>query len=124
MAYLLQLVCSVQKLCSDHQNGQQHIIVVQILTSKQEAFLDSHCYPWCPDMWQMAQLLAAGKAEPDVKECTSDLDMSAVALKALLPDKTGFQLLTQPLRARGLGLRLKRRPLLLSQAVEYLNKEV
>ena len=60
-------------------------------------------------MWQMAQLLAVGKAEPDVKDSTVDLDMSAVALKSLLPDKTGFQLLTQPLRARGLGLRLKRK---------------
>ncbi len=83
--------------------------MVQILTSQQEAFLDSHSYPWCPDMWQMAQLLAVGKAEPDVKDSTLDLDMSAVALKSLLPDKTGFQLLTQPLRARGLGLRLKRK---------------
>lgn len=82
--------------------------VDEILTSQQEAFLDSHSYPWCPDMWQMAQLLAAGKPEPNVKETTSDLDMSAVALKSLLPDRTGFQLLTQPLRARGLGLRLKR----------------
>lgn len=80
----------------------------EILTSQQEAFLDSHSYPWCPDMWQMAQLLAVGKAEPDVKDSTQDLDMSALALKSLLPDKTGFQLLTQPLRARGLGLRLKR----------------
>ena len=58
-------------------------------------------------MWQMAQLLA-GKAQQEVKEATAELDMSAVALKALLPDKTGFQLLTQPLMARGLGLRLKR----------------
>ena len=55
----------------------------------------------------MAQLLA-GKAQQEVKEATAELDMSAVALKALLPDKTGFQLLTQPLMARGLGLRLKR----------------
>ena len=78
----------------------------QILTSQQEAFLDWHCYPWCPDMWHMAQLLAS-KAQPDVKEATADLDMSAVALKSLLPDKTGFQLLTQPITARGLGLRLK-----------------
>ena len=95
-------------------------VVVQILTSQQEAFLDSHCYPWCPDMWQMAQLLAAGKAEPDVKECTADLDMSAVALKLLLPDKTGFQLLIQPLRACGLGLRLKRKPMQSSQAVKHV----
>ncbi|KAL0026150.1 hypothetical protein WJX79_005406 [Trebouxia sp. C0005] len=80
----------------------------EILTSQQEAFLDSHSDPWCPDMWQMAQLLAVGKAEPDVKDSTLDLDMSALALKSLLPDKTGFQLLIQPLRARGLGLRLKR----------------
>ena len=57
----------------------------------------------------MAQLLTAGKTEPDVKDYTADLDMSGVALNALLPDKTGFQLLVQPLRARGLGLRLKRK---------------
>ncbi|KAL3131996.1 hypothetical protein ABBQ32_008620 [Trebouxia sp. C0010 RCD-2024] len=80
----------------------------EVLTSQQEAFLDSHSYPWCPDMWQMAQLLAGGKAELDVKEHTADLDMSGVALKPLLPENTGFQLLIQPLKARGLGLRLKR----------------
>lgn len=83
-------------------------VCLQVLTIQQEAFLDLHSYPWCPDIWQMAQLLAAGKAEPDVKDHTADLDMSGVALKTLLPDKTGFQLLVQPLRARGLGLRLKR----------------
>ena len=82
--------------------------LLQVLTSQQEAFLDSHSYPWCPDMWQMAQLLAGGKAESDMKDHTADLDMSGVALKTLLPEKTGFQLLTQPLMARGLGLRLKR----------------
>ena len=60
-------------------------------------------------MWQMAQLLAGGKAESDMKDHTADLDMSGVALKTLLPEKTGFQLLTQPLMARGLGLRLKRK---------------
>lgn len=60
-------------------------------------------------MWQLAQLLAGSKAEPDVKEHTADLDMSGVALNTLLPEKTGFQLLIQPLRARGLGLRLKRK---------------
>lgn len=60
-------------------------------------------------MWQMAQLLAGGKADPDVKEHTADLDMSGVALKPLLPENTGFQLLIQPLKARGLGLRLKRK---------------
>lgn len=80
---------------------------MQILTTKQEAFLDSHSYPWCPDLWQMAQLLAGGKAESDVKDNTADLDLSGVALAPLLPDKTGFQVLTQPFTARGLGLRLK-----------------
>lgn len=79
-----------------------------MLTSQQEAFLDSHSYPWSPDIWQLAQLLAVGKAEPDVEGHTADLDMSGVALNTLLPDTTGFQLLVQPLRARGLGLRLKR----------------
>ena len=59
-------------------------------------------------MWQMAQLLAVSKSEPHVKHNTADLDMSGMALTSLLPDKTGFQLLTQPLWARGLGLRLKR----------------
>ena len=81
---------------------------MQILTAQQEAFLDSHSYPWCPDMWQMAQLLAVGKTEPDVKESTADLNLSGVALSSLLPDRTGFQVLTQPFTARGLGLRLKR----------------
>ena len=57
----------------------------------------------------MAQLLTVGKAEPDVKDHTADLDMSGVALNTLLPDKTGFQLLVEPLRACGLGLRLKRK---------------
>ena len=80
---------------------------VQTLTSQQEAFLDSHSYPWCPDMWQMAQLLAAGKAEPDVQDNTAGLDLTGVALSSLLPDQTAFQVLTKPFRARGLGLRLK-----------------
>lgn len=60
-------------------------------------------------MWQMAQLLASSKAEPDVQEHTADLDISGVALTDLLPDRTGFQVLTQPFTARGLGLRLKRK---------------
>ena len=59
-------------------------------------------------MWQMAQLLAVGKTEPDVGENTADLELSGVALTSLLPDRTGFQVLTQPFTARGLGLRLKR----------------
>lgn len=95
--------------CCLHLTGVTALhVCLQVLTIQQEAFLDSHSYPWCPDIWQMAQLLAAGKAEPDMKIHTADLDMSGVALNTLLPEKTGFQLLVQPLRARGLGLRLKR----------------
>ena len=58
-------------------------VCLQVLTIEQEAFLDSHSYPWCPDIWQMAQLLTVGKAEPDVKDSTANLDMSGVALNTL-----------------------------------------
>ena len=67
----------------------------------------------------MAQLLAIGKTEPNVHDHTADLDISGAALNSLLPDRTGFQLLIQPLRARGLGLRLKRKRLFCIVAFVY-----
>ena len=83
----------------------------QMLTAQQEARLEAASFPWCPDFWEMTNLLAAKHKQPPAP-LLSGLEVSGPALRPLLPLNTAFQFLTKPLMTRGLGMRLKRKPFL------------
>ncbi len=80
---------------------------VQMLTAQQEARLEAASFPWCPDFWEMTNLLAAKHKQPPPPLLT-DLEVTGPALRPLLPLNAAFQFLTKPLMTRGLGMRLKR----------------
>eukprot|EP00891_Asterochloris_glomerata_P001785 jgi/Astpho2/1785/Aster-x0495 len=79
----------------------------ETLTSVQEAILDTESYPWAPDIWQISCLLASARGQQD-KGQVPDLKLAGPALASLLPHSTAFTLLTEPLMAQGLALKLKR----------------
>ena len=83
------------------------ICCLQTLTSVQEAILDTESYPWAPDIWQISCLLASARGQQD-KGQVPDLKLAGPALASLLPHSTAFTLLTEPLMAQGLALKLKR----------------
>ena len=80
---------------------------LQTLSSVQEAILDTESYPWAPDIWQISCLLASARGQQD-KGQVPDLQLAGPALASLLPHSTAFTLLTEPLMAQGLALKLKR----------------
>ncbi len=69
--------------------------------------MDTESYPWAPDIWQISCLLASARGQQD-KGQVPDLKLAGPALASLLPHSTAFTLLTEPLMAQGLALKLKR----------------
>ncbi|KAK9812465.1 hypothetical protein WJX73_002038 [Symbiochloris irregularis] len=76
------------------------------LTPRQEAYLDVQSYPFCPDIWQMACILASKRRQPSVP--TPNLNIASAPLADVLPHASAFQILVAPIAAQGIGLRLKR----------------
>ncbi|KAK9818695.1 hypothetical protein WJX74_008215 [Apatococcus lobatus] len=117
---LLQTSQGAWHLCSSVQQlqrnfGQEREAVFQflftfcdeMLTAQQEARLEAASFPWCPDFWEMTNLLAA-KHKQAPPPLLLGLEVTGPALLPLLPLNTAFQFLVKPLMTRGLGMRLKR----------------
>lgn len=85
-----------------------YIVFDETLTPVQEAYLETQSYPWCPDIWELVNLLAKSKKEPQHADPLPALSLGMDALKPLMPFKTAFMFLTTPITAKGAGLRLKR----------------
>lgn len=81
---------------------------MQTLTPRQEAYLDVQSYPFCPDVWQMACILASKRRQPEIP--VPNLNIASAQLAELLPHASAFQVLVAPIAAQGIGLRLKRAP--------------
>ena len=89
--------------------GSDLVPAVQTLTPLQEAFLDSHSWPWCADLLAIADLLAAAAQAPDAAPLPAGLmDVPGRALAPVLPFASAFQVLATPITAAGTGLRSKR----------------
>ena len=84
-------------------------LCLQMLTAQQEARLEAASFPWCPDFWEMTNLLAV-KHKQAPPPLLLGLEVTGPALLPLLPLNTAFQFLVKPLMTRGLGMRLKREP--------------
>lgn len=98
--------------------GQRCILVCcQVLTPAQEVFLDVHSYPWWPDLWYMSgklaeQALAAAAAEQNGGNANASssphIGSATASSLFLLPRFSAFEMLQEPLLARGCGLQFKR----------------
>ena len=84
----------------------------QTLTPIQEAQLDVACYPWCPDLWHFASLLAGSHEGEPVDTIRSERNDALAPAANMLPHHCSAETLCLPLLARGAGLQLKRAPLL------------
>ena len=82
-------------------------VTAQMLTAQQEARLEAASFPWCPDFWEMTNLLAT-KHKQAPAPLLLGLEVTGPALLPLLPLNSAFHFLTKPLMTRGLGMRLKR----------------
>lgn len=63
-------------------------------------------YPFCPDIWQMACILASKRRQPT--SAVPNLNIASAPLADVLPHASAFQILVAPIAAQGIGLRLKR----------------
>ena len=84
---------------------------LQTLTPVQEAQLDVACYPWCPDVWNLASILAAKHGEDTPDTIRSDANNAVVPAASLVPQHCTAEMLALPLLAHGYGLQLKRKAL-------------
>ena len=82
----------------------------QTLTPVQEAQLDVACYPWCPDIWNIASILAAKHGDDTPDTIRSDANNAVVPAASLVPQHCTAEMLALPLLAHGYGLQLKREP--------------
>ena len=85
--------------------------MVQTLTPVQEAQLDVACYPWCPDIWNVASILAAKHGDDTPDTIRSDANNAVVPAASLVPQHCTAEMLALPLLAHGYGLQLKRKAL-------------
>ncbi len=83
--------------------------MVQTLTPVQEAQLDVACYPWCPDIWNVASILAAKHGDDTPDTIRSDANNAVVPAASLVPQHCTAEMLALPLLAHGYGLQLKRK---------------
>lgn len=85
---------------------------MQTLTPVQEAQLDVACYPWCPDVWNLASILAAKHGDDTPDTIRSDANNAVVPAASLVPQHCTAEMLALPLLAHGYGLQLKRESVL------------
>ena len=79
------------------------MLMWQMLSPKQEALLDTKCYPWWPDLWRMADL-ATAQLSQDPAAAHQSPDEGAAGL----PQLCAFEMLRTPMLAIGEGLQMKR----------------
>lgn len=68
------------------------------------------CYPWCPDLWYLATLLASRHGDPTPDTIRGTTSGAVAPAATLVPEHCTAEMLSLPLLAYGYGLQLKREP--------------